>query len=129
MKQSRRCRETGIGGLTVIGLLVVGAIIIWLAVQMIPHYTGAGITEAPPGKAATPVQRAESVECRSNLTQIRSALTSYEVNNEQFPASLEELAAYGVVASMGVCPVGGLPYAYDGRTGQVQCRQPGHERY
>lgn len=129
----QRQAERGIGGVSLIGILVVVAILVYLGVQMIPRQTGTGIrgTTASSGKAATPIQRAHSVECQSNLNQIRQAITMYRTTNERPPASLADLKTMGVTASILSCPVGGSRYAYwyDPRTGRVGCRYPGHERY
>ena len=125
--------ERGMSGFSLVGILVsVGIIIAIAAYIVIPSYTGAGVARtAPPGKAATPIQRAESVECRSNVAQIRQAITMYNTSNERMPASLQELSTYGLASSMMYCPVGGsgYPYGYDPRSGRVGCRYAGHERY
>lgn len=136
MSEHARPGERGFGGLSLIGLLVCVALLVYLGMQMYPRITGAGGggtagVQAPPGKAATPTQRAESVECRSNLSQVRQAITMYQTSNERVPAQLSELGTYGVSASILTCPVGGAAYAYgyDARAGRVGCRYPGHERY
>jgi type II secretory pathway pseudopilin PulG len=127
--------ESGMSGFSLVGILVSVGIIIAAAVYLIPAYTGGGsgslAKTAPPGKAATPIQRAESVECRSNLTQIRQAITMYNTSNERVPANLQELSTYGVSASLMYCPVGGsgYTYGYDPQSGRVACRYAGHERY
>ena len=127
--------ESGMSALSLVGLLVCLGILVALAAVLIHSYTGAGggsaTATAPPGKAATPIQRAESVECQTNLTQIRQAITMYHTNNERVPANLEELGTFGVSSSMRHCPVGGAgyPYGYDPRSGRASCRYPGHERY
>ncbi|MDH7570877.1 MAG: hypothetical protein QHJ73_14960 [Armatimonadota bacterium] len=125
--------ERGIGGVGIVGILVVTAILVYLAVQMIPTYTGAGRTTgpgaAPPGKAMSPQQRAHSVECRQYLSQIRQAIAAYAASNEQRPTSLSQLSSYGVSSAILVCPISRQPYVYDPRTGRVGCRTPGHEGY
>lgn len=135
--------ESGMSALSLVGLLVCLGILVALAAVLIPSYTGAGggsatgagggsaTATAPPGKAATPIQRAESVECQTNLTQIRQAITMYHTNNERVPANLEELGTFGVSSSMRHCPVGGTsyPYGYDPQSGRAGCRYPGHERH
>lgn len=126
--------ERGMSAFGLIEILIGSLLIIWLAMTQIQNYTGAGQdlqTQAPPGKAATPTQRAESVECRSNLSQVRQAVTMYQSSNERLPASIQDLSAQGVTGSILSCPVGGAQYAYtyDPRTGRVQCRYPGHEQY
>ncbi len=127
----KRSSERGSTAFTLIEILVVAAIGIALAMALIPRYTGAGKAKAGPGEPPTPVQRAQSVECMTNLTQIRQALTMSRSMSERNPASLQELTKQGVTTSMLVCPVGGSQYAYrfDPATGQVGCPYPGHERY
>jgi len=122
------------GAFGLIGILVAVAIGIALMVYIAPTYIGGGVSvakTAPPGKAATPIQRAESVECQTNLQQVRSAISMYQTNNEKMPASLQDLSTFGVSGSLTYCPVGGAnyTYAYDPQTGRVGCRYPGHERY
>ena len=133
MMNRARHSERGSSVFTLIEILVVCAILVALAAVMIPRITGAGSGSAgaPPGKAASPIQRAAGVECQTNLTQIRAALTAYQTNNERYPASLQDLASQGVSAPMLACPVGGAQYAYgyDPAAGRVECRYPGHERY
>jgi hypothetical protein len=127
--------ERGMSTFSLVGLLVCVGILIALAAVLIPAYTGAGggstPQTAPAGKAATPIQRAEGVECQTNLTQIRQAITMYHTNNERVPANLEELGTFGVSSSMRHCPVGGTsyPYGYDPQSGRAGCRYPGHERH
>ena len=126
--------EKGMGAFGLVGILVAVAIGIALMVYIAPAYIGGGVSvakTAPPGKAPTPIQRAESVECQSNLSQVRQAITMYQTNNEKLPASIQELSSFGVSGSLSYCPVGGAnyTYAYDARTGRVGCRYPGHERY
>ncbi|MBI3946882.1 MAG: hypothetical protein HY321_13245 [Armatimonadetes bacterium] len=133
-------RERGVGGLGLIGILVVAAILIYLGAQMIPRQTGAGtgVTTAPTGTAAVPTRgaaaptdRARGIECQSNLNQIRQAITMSRTTSEGMPASLADLVTMGVTPTIRACPVGGAgyAYAYDPRTGRVGCRYPGHERY
>lgn len=129
------CRnERGMSAFSLVGILVSVGIIVAVAAAIIPTYTGAGggsMAGAPPGKAASPIQRAESVECRTNLTQVRQAITMYQTSNERVPANIQELGTYGVSSSLMYCPVGGsgYTYGYDPRSGRVGCRYAGHERY
>ncbi|NLC58786.1 MAG: hypothetical protein GX774_18280 [Armatimonadetes bacterium] len=127
--------ERGIGAFGLIALLLGVAIVVALAVAVVPRVTGAGggnaAGTAPAGKAAPPTERAESTACMNNLSQLRQALVMYQTANEALPANLSALQAEGVTAELLVCPVGGASYAYqyDASSGRVACRYPGHEQY
>ena len=71
---------------------------------------------------------AKDTVCRSDLSQVRSALQIAETSDTdgKFPQSLEETH---LGADFYKCPVGKEPYAYDPTTGQVHCVHPGHEKY
>ncbi len=112
-------------GQTLIGLLVVIAVIAILAVVFLrPGRKG----EA---RKSTPVQvreKATGVECQSNLNQVRQMIQMYQMDHDgQNPPNLQALS--GLPAGFLRCPVGGEPYWYDPRTGRVGCRHPGHERF
>jgi hypothetical protein len=65
--------------------------------------------------------------CRSNLSQVRSALQIVAMANEdQFPTDLKETK---LPAEFYFCPVGKETYTYDPATGQVNCPHLGHEKY
>jgi hypothetical protein len=66
--------------------------------------------------------------CRSNLSQVRSAIQILETSGDdnQHPQSIEETKLGKDFYS---CPVGHEPYRYDPQTGQVHCVHPGHENY
>jgi prepilin-type N-terminal cleavage/methylation domain-containing protein len=112
------------GGFALIELLVVVAIIAILAVGYV-GFRGKGKRgglETIPGKA---IQQAESVECKSNLNQIRQMIQMDAADAEQYPARIDQ----GVTASISKCPVSGQPYPYDPKTGRVWCTTQGHEKY
>lgn len=111
-------------GFALIELLVVIAIVAILVVAYM-GFRGKGSKAGPetiPGKA---IQKAESVECQSNVNQIRQMIQMDAVDTEQYPARIDQ----GATASISKCPVSGKPYSYNPQTGQVWCTTPGHEKY
>lgn len=71
------------------------------------------------------MQKAESVECQSNLNQIRQSVMMDTQTGEAPPARIDT----GATASISKCPISGQPYGYDPQTGKVWCTTPGHEKY
>jgi type II secretory pathway pseudopilin PulG len=117
------------GSWTLIEMLVVCAILIGLAIWLLPRYlTRTPAREGQPSVAA-PVERAQGVECMNNLRQLRSAIQIHRTSNEAGPANLGELTRQGVPRSMLACPVSKLPYGYQAQTGQVWCAFPEHKGY
>lgn len=122
------------GWVTLIELLVVTVIILVVIYLMYGTRTspGAGVTPttvSPGGGGAQTVpgaalEQARGIECQQNLRGLRELISAYRIENEQPPASLQELRA-GVYS----CPVSGNPYVYDPATGTVRCTTPGHERF
>ncbi len=72
------------------------------------------------GKA---VQKGESVECQSNLRQLRLMIQMKAMEGSN-PGQLDP--AWGVPLR---CPVSGYEYRYDPESGRVWCPTPGHENY
>lgn len=114
-----------------IGILAAVAILGVLLMVWLYYGTGGSATSA--GAGAPPVSRvgevkqaSESVECRSNLSQIRQAIQIRMTTAETPPPDLNGL---GLPPTMLVCPVSGQPYQYDPSTGKVQCPTPGHMSY
>ena len=113
-------------GFTLIGMVVVLAIIGMLAVTMYglggKKDRGEGQTESKsiPARA---IEMAESVECQSNLNQLRQMVSTYTMVGDPAPASLAELR----MDYISRCPVSGKPYKYDPSTGRVQCET--HPKY
>lgn len=71
--------------------------------------------------------KAEDEVCRSNLSQVRSAIIlATSANDEQFPQTLQETK---LGSDFYRCPMGKEPYKYDPATGQVHCVHPGHEKF
>jgi type II secretory pathway pseudopilin PulG len=117
------------GSWTLIELIVVCAILIGLAVWLLPRYlTRTPSREGKPSRPA-PVERAQGVECMNNLRQLRSAIQMHKTGNETAPASLGELTRQGIPQSMLACPVSQRPYGYQAAAGQVWCVFPEHRRY
>ena len=75
-----------------------------------------------PGRA---MDQGVAVECRNNLSQLRSAvqIDTDPVEGTVSP-SLQSLR--GIPASMQVCPLSKRPYLYNPQTGQVACPTPVH---
>ncbi|MCC2670658.1 MAG: hypothetical protein K0Q72_3129 [Armatimonadetes bacterium] len=108
---------------SLVEILVVVVIIGVLAAILLPRYLKGG-KDAAGKTTASPMERAKSVDCTNNLSQIRQA---YQIatssDEENRPKSLAELR---LPVSMLACPVGKEPYQFDPATGQVRCVHPGH---
>ena len=115
-----------VSGQTLIGMLAAIAIILILATIFL--WPGGKDGDKGKGKSmpAQVKERAESVECQSNVRQIRMGVQMNTMAGEPAPKSLAELKYPAEVLQ---CPVGHQPYKYDPQTGQVQCVYPGHEKY
>jgi len=126
------------GFLTLIELLVVLVIIFGMYYVFMGGYGGGsrtapGITPGQPTRPGGPtslpgqaIERARSVQCESNLRQVRQAIDIYKMNSEgRSPGSLDDLK----ISSVTSCPVTHTPYSYDPSTGRAWCTTPGHERY
>jgi hypothetical protein len=110
---------------SMIEILFVAVIILFLAWFLIGRTNKEGRTLPAQAK-----RQAVSVVCRTNLNQIRTAITMYrDQNDDANPPSLSDLRDYGVDPGLLQCPVGKIPYVYDPATGTVHCRYPGHEQY
>ncbi len=115
------------GFLTLIELLVVLAIIFgffWVFTG------GGGKPTRPGGPTTTPgmaIEQAKSVQCQTNLGQIRQAMEIFKMSNDgNLPRGLGEL---NLPSESTHCPVGKQEYTYDPQTGQVKCSTPGHDRH
>jgi len=121
----RDCVRPASEGQTLIGLLAVIVIISIMAVVFLkPGGDGRNKGKSMPTQVK---ERAQGVECKNNLNQLRQAIMMMTQTDEAKPKSLREIS--GIPESMFSCPVGGQPYQYDPSTGQVRCVCPGHERY
>ena len=128
MNRSGRRRAVPGKGFALVELLVVMVVLVGLAALYFgmrgkdkkaePQFEGEAQTTL--GKA---VQKAESVECRTNLSQLRLMIQMGATEGSN-PAQLD--ANWGVSLR---CPVSDYPYGYNPQTGQVWCPTPGHERY
>jgi len=110
-------------GFVLVELLVVLAIILILAGSYLGFRGKGGKQEKSiPAKS---IEKAESVGCQSNLSQIRQSIQMDTAGGEAPPQRLDT----GVTASISKCPVSGQPYSYDPQSGRVWCTTPGHEKY
>ena len=119
------------GSWTLVELAVVMVILVALAAWLLPRYLGSGKNSPGQTTIQAPIQRAQGVDCRNNLQQIRTAITMSQQSNEHFPVSLNELttSGSGLSREMLVCPETKQPYVYDPRTGQVNCPYPPHRSF
>ncbi len=113
---------------SLVEMLVVIVIIAILAAFLMPRYLGG--KDGAGKKITSPMQKAHSVECQNNLSQIRQAYTmASTLDEEHRPQSLAELRSQGVSDAMTRCPVGKQAYQFDPSTGRARCVHPGHEAY
>jgi type II secretory pathway pseudopilin PulG len=107
-------------GQTLIGLLVVVAIIMVLFVMYFGRRTGPDGTEEKSIVAAS-MDKARETELANNLAQIQMIIGMYRGDNEgRVPASLEELKRYAKFPEeMWINPVNKQPLVYDPTTGTV----------
>ena len=110
-----------------IELLVVAAILVVLAVYLLPHYLGGRTADGK--KIKSPITVTKDVVCRTNLGSVRQVLEAAKASDPDgaLPKDLMELRQLS--AELRQCPVGGERYTIDLTTGAVRCPHPGHERY
>ena len=120
---------------TLVAMLATTAIILVLVVVLFKGSNAFGLqTKASPradGKGTTVLGQvrydAKDTVCRSNISQVRLAISVYETANDDHPPdNLQELKIGNDFYS---CPLGHEPYQYDPSTGTVHCVHPGHEKY
>lgn len=87
--------------------------------------TVAGSTKTTVPGLAEDAARNEA--CKSNLRQLRDAVTIFQTTNGSFPPSLD--AAGIKTPDLLKCPVGGESYQYDPSTGAVTCARQGHGKF
>lgn len=111
---------------SLIEILIVLALIVALAIWLLPKYTGRG-TEPSGQPRKTPENAALAVQCQNNLRQIRMAVRMARPTGEEPPpASLQEMR---LPTEMLFCPVSKQPYVYDPHSGRVGCITPTHEGF
>ncbi len=110
---------------SLIEILLVCVVLVALGAGLSVMLLGHG---KPGEKAKTPIDRAKSTVCQSNLTSIRQSIAASQAGDTdgKFPQTLEELKLPKEILS---CDVGKEPYIYDPATGTVRCIHPGHENY
>jgi prepilin-type N-terminal cleavage/methylation domain-containing protein len=118
--------------LVVVALIAVaaGAYFAWYSprrAKQLKEAVEAGEPTAVPGAGETvlgqALQKAQSMECANNLSQLRQAIQMSVSDTGAYPASLQDLN----MPSLSACPVTGQPYQYDPATGTVKC--PAHPQY
>jgi len=117
------------GQWAIIEILVVVAIIAVAAYFILPGYLSGSGKSGGSDRVHTPIGQAESVDCRNNLNQLRSAIEMERSSGEdgRVPASIADLGPS--MSSVSKCPISGKEYSYDPSTGRVSCSTPGHEKY
>ncbi len=117
-------------GQTLVAALIVIVIILILLVVFLRPTGGQSPRADKKGYTVLGLARysALDTECKSDLDQVRLALTTAKSSNgdDTFPATLEDLH---IGAQFYKCPVGGERYIYDPQTGEVHCPHPGHEKF
>jgi len=115
---------------TLIEILVVAVIVVGAGYFVTTGYLGhGGLTKSKPGEPATPVERAQGVDCMNNLRQIRYAIDTYQQTNDKIPALLSDMESLGISGAVTKCPISKKEYSYDASQGKVSCATPGHEKY
>ena len=119
------------------GLLIIGLTLISLALASCgkPKSDEANQPKQDQGWNITPqparsvlgraVQKSISVECQSNLNQIRQLIEMYKSENNG--ANPPALSAMPEAARISKCPISKQDYQYDPATGKVSCTFQGHE--
>jgi hypothetical protein len=120
-------------GQTLVATLVVITIIAVLSVALWKGsgaFGGPGPSPRKDGKGQTVLgqvqYKAKDEVCRSNLGQVRMAITLNTDTDENHPASLQDLK---LPKEFSFCPIGKEGYVYDPADGTVTCPHPGHEKY
>lgn len=109
---------------SLVEILVVVAILVIAAAWLLPRYLGG--TGLDGKKHKSPIEAAHSVECQTNLMQVRQGINVFKVDSEKAP---ESMAAMKLPSETTHCPIGHEEYVYDAEKGEVHCPHPGHEGY
>lgn len=105
---------------TLIGTLVVIAILGILAVILVPRLIGRTKDPVTGKEVPAPRERARQVATVAYIGQINQAIQMYKMDNDgQNPRNLTELKRYGVTDEMLIDAQTRRPLAYDPQTGRV----------
>jgi prepilin-type N-terminal cleavage/methylation domain-containing protein len=113
-------RQTNAAAFSLIEMLVVVAVLLLLALVVLPRLTGGGKEPISGQKAAAPRERAKQAQGVSYTQQLNMALQMYRDDNDgKNPPALADLKRYGATDEMLRDPVSGQPLSYDPRTGAI----------
>jgi hypothetical protein len=123
---ARRERERGWALLVelLVGAVIIG-ILAWYLLRGPGSPMGGGTATTTPGVA---LEAGRKAACRTQLHEVRQAVEAYKLEQDGNPASIADLAPYGVTDQIARCPDGREAYQLDPATGQVRCPHPGHEQ-
>ena len=107
---------------SLIEILVVLVVLMVLAAILMPRLLGGRTLDGKTIKS--PQTAARETVCRSNLSQLRSAIQIHKIGNDKDPESLADLK---LPFEMTHCVVGNEEYRYE--AGEVHCPHLGHEAY
>ena len=108
---------------SLIEILVVLVVLMILAAIVTPPLIGGKTLDGQTIKS--PQTAAKDVVCRSNLNQVRQAVSMNKINSEAEPITLSGLKLSSEITR---CPVGGEEYQVS-QSGEVHCPHPGHGSY
>jgi hypothetical protein len=128
--RDRRFGNTLVATLITVAIILVLVVVIFKGSNVLGVH-GQQVKARPDGRGTTVLGQvkwsAEDDVCRSNLNQLRQAITLFEQTNDDHPP--QNLTETRIGAEFYSCPIGHEPYRYDPSTGQVHCVHPGHDKY
>lgn len=110
------------GGFALVEILLVVAIIALLAAGYYGLSGRGGDEEEAASTPARAIEKGRSVECASNLNQLRMLIEMHVAEHGEYPRVFKA----GDHGTLGRCPVSNEPYQYDPQTGRIYCTTPGH---